>query len=179
MRRAPHGADLAAVEERGVQGLVDGGVEAFLGGAGVGEHDVGVLPAEFQGDLLDGGCGRLGDLRTAGESAGEGDEVDVGVFGEPGAHGVAGAGDEVGDTVGQSGLGEEPDQVDRGERGDLAGLEHEGVARGEGRGDLPAGLEQRVVPRGDQGADADRFVHDDTVHIGVAACRRPGRRSRS
>ena len=46
-------ADLAAVDEGGVEGLVDGGVEALLGGAGVGEDDVGVLAAEFQRDLLD------------------------------------------------------------------------------------------------------------------------------
>lgn len=138
----PGGADLATVEERGVQRLVDGGVEALVGGAGVGEDHVGVLAAELQGDLLHGRRGGPGHLRTAGEAAGEGDQVDVGVLGEPGAHRVARAGDEVGGPVGEPGLGEQLDQVDGGERGDLAGLEHEGVAGGEGRGDLPAGLEE-------------------------------------
>lgn len=156
------------MEERGVQGLVHGGVETLVGGAGVGEDHVGVLAAELQGDLLHGRCGGPGHLRTAGETAGEGDEVDVGVLGEPGAHRVARAGDEVGRAVGKSGLGEQPDQVDGGERGDLAGLEHEGVAGGEGRGDLPAGLEEGVVPGGDQGADADGLVDDDAVDVGVA-----------
>lgn len=98
MSREPHGADLAAVHEGGVEGLVDGGVEAFLGGAGVGEDDVGVLAAEFEGDLLDGVGGRAHHLRTAGETAGERDEVDVGVGGEARADGVAGSGDQVRDS---------------------------------------------------------------------------------
>ena len=50
-------------------------------------------------------------------------------------------------------------------RGELAGLEHEGVARGQARRDLPGGLQQRVVPRRDQPADADRLVHDAADHV--------------
>ena len=53
-------------------------------------------------------------------------------------------------------------------RGELAGLEHEGVAGGEAGGDLPGDLEERVVPRGDQAADADRLVHDAADDVGVA-----------
>ena len=40
-------------------------------------------------------------------------------------------------------------------------LEHDRVARGEGRAELPAGHVQRVVPWGDGGDDADRIAPDD------------------
>lgn len=154
------------MDEGGVEGLVDGGVEAFLGGAGVSEDDVGVLAAEFERDLLDRVGGGARHLRTAGESAGEGHEVDVGVFGEAGADGVAGARDEARDTGGQPGLGQQTEQRDGGQRGDLARLDHEGVAGGEGRSDLPTGLQERIVPGRDQRAHADGFVHDDAVDVG-------------
>lgn len=157
------------MDEGGVEGLVDGGVEALLGGAGVGEDDVGVLAAEFERDLLDRVGGGARHLRTAGQAAGEGDEVDVGVLGQAGADGVAGAGDKPRDTGREPGLGQQTEQGDGGQRGDLARLDHEGVARGEGRSDLPTGLQERVVPGRDQRAYADRLVHDDAVDVG-----RPG-----
>ena len=56
----------------------------------------------------------------------------------------------------------------RGVGGELAGLEHEGVAGGQAGRDLPRGLQQRVVPGGDQPADADRLVHDPADDVGVA-----------
>ena len=46
----------------------------------------------------------------------------------------------------------------RGRRRQLTRLEHERVARQQGRGHLPDRLQQRVIPRGDQSADADRLV---------------------
>src|SRR5699024_10831747 len=57
---------------------------------------------------------------------------------------------------------------DRGVRGQLCGLEDEGVARGDGRSDLPRRLQQGVVPRGDERTDADRFV-DDLRGYGVGS----------
>ena len=69
---------------------------------------------------------------------------------------------------GQAGLLEQPHQVDGGVRGQLAGLEHEGAAGGQARRDLPGDLEQRVVPRRDQAADADRLVDDPADDVGVA-----------
>ena len=60
------------------------------------------------------------------------------------------------------------DQVDGRGRGQLARLEHERAAGGQRGGDLPGGLQQRVVPRGDQRADADRLVHDPADHVGAA-----------
>jgi hypothetical protein len=39
---------------------------------------------------------------------------------------------------------------------------------------LPGDLKQRVVPRGDQRAHADRFVHDQAVYVVTADVDRPG-----
>ena len=49
-----------------------------------------------------------------------------------------------------------------------AGFMTDGVARGEGRRDLPAQLEERVVPRPDEPAHADRLVDDAADHVRVA-----------
>ena len=50
-------------------------------------------------------------------------------------------------------------------RGGVAGLEHDGVAGGEGGADLPDGHQERVVPRRHLGHDADRFA----AHVGGVA----------
>ena len=47
---------------------------------------------------------------------------------------------------------------ERGERRELGGLEHDGVAGGDGREDLPDRHLQRVVPRGDRADDAHRLA---------------------
>src|SRR5262249_15897118 len=49
--------------------------------------------------------------------------------------------------------------------GGVGGVEEEGVAGKQGGGDLPGGLQQGVVPRGDQPADADRLVHDPADRV--------------
>jgi hypothetical protein len=84
-------------------------------------------------------------------------------------------GDDVGDSGGQSGLDEQLDQRDGRHRGDLARLDDEGVSGGQGRGDLPTGLEQRVVPGRDHRADADGLVDDDAVDVGRAGVHDPAR----
>src|SRR5690606_29977886 len=90
-----------------------------------------------------------------------------------GADGVPGAGDDVGHPGGQSGLQEQVDEGDGAQRGDLAGLDDEGVAGRQSGGDLPAGLEERVVPGRDHRADADGLVHDDAVDVGRAGVHDP------
>ena len=82
---------------------------------------------------------------------------------------------EVADPGRQAGLVEQPHQVDRGVRRELAGLEHEGAAGRERRRDLPGDLEQRVVPGRDQPADADGLVHDPADHVGAAGVDDPAR----
>ena len=71
-----------------------------------------------------------------------------------------------------------------GRRRQLAGLEHERVAGQQGRGHLPRRLQQRVVPRRDQAAHADRLVHHAADGVGDAGVDHPagvraGRRRRS
>ena len=117
-----------------------------LGGAGVGEDDVGVLAAQLQRDLLHAGRGGLHDLRAGGQAAGEGDQVDVGVLGQPGADGVARAGDEVG-HAGRSPASASSFTRSTVDSGVISlGLRTKVLPAAERRGDLPAGLEQRVVP---------------------------------
>ena len=76
------------------------------------------------------------------------------------AAGVAVAGDDVEHARRQELLGELGEQDGARGRG-VAGLEHDGVARGEGRGDLPDHHHQRVVPRRDLADDADRLAPDE------------------
>ena len=152
-------ADLSGVQEDRREGVVDRGVEV-----GVGEDDVGVLAAELERHALHRGRRGRHDAPAGDDPAGEGDEVDLGSLGEGRADAVTGAQHEVGDPVGQAGVGERPHEPRRRRRGELARLEHEGVAGRERRGDLPGGLQERVVPRRDQRADADRLVDHPAGH---------------
>jgi len=76
-------------------------------------------------------------------------------------------------------LGEHAHQEHRGVRGELAGLEDEGVSGRQCRGNLPGRLQQRVVPRRDQPAYAHRLVDDAAEHPGTSrfdkCVRHPGR----
>ena len=70
--------------------------------------------------------------------------------------GAAVAGDDVHDARRQLGLSQDIAEQERGERGRLGGLEHDGVAGGERGRDLPREHQQREVPRDDLARDADR-----------------------
>jgi ParB family chromosome partitioning protein len=72
------------------------------------------------------------------------------------AAGVAGAGDDVDDARRQVGLLADLGEEQRGQRRGLGRLEHDGVAAGQRRGDLPGEHEQREVPRDDLADDAER-----------------------
>ena len=150
------------MDERAVQGIVDGGVEVR-----VREHHVGVLAAELQRHLLDGAGGGRRDALAGFQPAGEGDEVDGGVFGERCARLRAGSGHEVGDAVRQAEVLQQLHGQDGGGRGQLGGLEDEGAAGGQRGRDLPRRLEQGVVPRRDQAADAHGLVDDFADDGGV------------
>ena len=91
-------ADLALVEPDGVDEALDGAVEI-----GVLEDDVGRLAAELERQALAGAGGGLADDLADFGRAGEGDLVDIGVIDDRGA-GVALAGDDVDDALGQAGL---------------------------------------------------------------------------
>ena len=161
-------ADLARVQEDRGEREVEGDLEV-----GVSEHHVGVLAAELERHPLHRPGGGRHQPPAGLQTAGEGDEVDPGIGRQGCAGGRAGAEDEVADAGRQPGLGQQPHQVDRGVRRQLAGLEDEGVAGREAGGDLPGDLEERVVPRRDQRADADRLVHDPADDVGVAGVDHP------
>ena len=166
--RAPGRADLARVQEDRREREVEGDLEV-----GVGEHHVGVLAAELERHPLHR-PGRGRHQPPAGlQTAGEGDQVDPRVGRQGCAGGRAGAEDQVADAGRQAGLRQQPHQVDRGVRRQLARLEDEGVAGREAGRDLPGDLEQRVVPRRDQRADADRLVHDPADDVRVAGVDHP------
>ena len=143
-------ADVPLVEEDAVDDALDGLVDRR-----VVEDDVRGLAAELEGDLLAGSGDRLGDLATHGGRPGERDLVDVRMPHQRRAR-LAGAGDDVDDPVRELGLLHDLGEQQRGQRGGLGGLQHDGVARGERRGDLPGEHEQREVPRDDLRGDAER-----------------------
>ena len=65
------------------------------------------------------------------------------------AGGLAKARYHVHDAVGHAGLGNQPGQPQRGQRGLLGRLEHHAVTRGQGWPELPGRHQQREVPRDD------------------------------
>ena len=92
-------AHLARVQEHRGQREVERGLAV-----GVGEHDVGVLAAQLERDLLHRLGGRGHDPLAGGQAAGERDQVDAGVLAEQGTRARAGAEHEVGDAGGDAGL---------------------------------------------------------------------------
>ncbi len=147
------GAVLPRVDERARDGAVDRGVEI-----GVVEDDERGLATEFEVEPLDPGGGDLGHAPADGGGTGERGHRHVLVGHQVLACAEARTAHDVDDAVGQSGgrggLGEEQ----RGEGGEFGGLEDDGVARGDGREDLPCGHLERVVPRGDGADHPDRLA---------------------
>ncbi len=135
---------------------------------GVGEDDVGVLAAEFERDSFDSRCGSGHHAGTRRDTAGERDHVHVGMLRQWGAGRGSRAENQIGDAGGQAGFLQRPHQEHRGRGRQLARLEHERVARQQRWGDLPTCLQQRVIPRSDQSADADRLVDQATDRIRLA-----------
>ena len=68
----------------------------------------------------------------------------------------------------QPGLLEQSGEVDGRQRRELGRLHDRGVAGRQGRRDLPAHLQERVVPGPDQAADPDRLVDDPAEGVRVA-----------
>ena len=97
------------------------------------------------------------DLAADVGGAGEGDLVDARVVDQRRA-GLAVAGEDVDDAVGEAGLEGELAEAQGGERRLLGGLQDQRAAGGERRGDLPGRHQQREVPGDDLGADADRLA---------------------
>ena len=147
------GAALAGVGEDGEEGTVDRLVEI-----GVREDDVWALAAELEGDLLDGSRRQLQDAPPGRRLPGEGDLVDAGMGGERLPDLLAGTGQDVHHAVGDTRFTTDLAQDHRGDRGGAGRLQDEGVAGGEGRGQLPGGHQQREIPGHDLSADTDRLA---------------------
>ena len=162
-------AGLPAHQQEPEQGAVDRQLEV-----GVVEHDVGALAAEFQGDLLDvaGGRPRHGpaDLRRPGER----DLADVPVLGEPRADDRTGTGDDVEYARGKADFVCRPGQFEQGQRRLIVRFQHDRVACGQRRTQLPDCEEQREVPRHDARADPDRLLTNQARSQGRCFDQRPG-----
>ena len=84
-----------------------------------------------------------------------------------------GPGDDVDGAGRQVGLTDDVGEQHRRERGGRGRLEHDRVAGGERRGDLPGQHQEREVPRDDLGGDAERLRHP--TREGVVELVRPAR----
>src|SRR5690242_13772105 len=163
-------AHLPGVQERRGQRVVHHRVEV-----GAVEHDVGVLAAELERHPPHPARRRGHDLLAGSQAAGEGDQVHALVRDQRLPHRAALAEQQVQHAGRQVRLLEEPGQGHRGQRGQLAGLDHGGVARGQRGRELPGDLQQGIVPRRDQRADADRLVGDPAGHVGPPGIDHPSR----
>ena len=155
------GAVLAGVEVAADGDALDGGLDV-----GVVEDDDRRLAAELEVDALEVARRALGHLHAGADRAGDRDERRRRVLDEHAA-GLAVAGDDVEGALGQElrgELGEEQRRLGR----RVGGLEDDGVARGERRGDLPHRHHHRVVPRRHLADDPDRLAaHEGGVALHV------------
>ena len=126
----------------------------------------GALPPSSRCTRLTSRDGALGHLHAGADRAGDRDERRRRVLDEHAA-GLAVAGDDVEGALGQElrgELGEEQRRLGR----RVGRLEDDGVARGEGRGDLPHRHHHRVVPRRHLADDTDRLAaHERGVPLHV------------
>ena len=148
------GAELALVVEGGAHGVLRRVLHV-----GVREHDVWALSAELEGEALERRRRVAHDEPPGVRAAGEADLRHVGVVHEGRAGLLAVAGDHVEHARRKPGFGEDPRQLQAGERGLLGRLEHHGVAGGECRGDLAGREQQREVPRDDRADHAEGLPH--------------------
>ena len=153
----PARADLAGVVERREQRAGDRLVEVR-----VAEHDVRRLAAELEMDALDVVRRRAEDRLAGDGRAGERELGHVRVGDQRGARRRPVAVDDVEDAGRHPGLERQAAQLGGGERRLLGHLEDDRVADREGRRGLPAGEQERVVPRADRADDAVRLA--DRVH---------------
>ncbi len=112
-------------------------------------------------------CTRLSEpaasriTRAAGAlGAGDRDQRDVGVAGQRAADLGPVAADDVEHAAREPGPQRQLGQHQRGQRGELGRLEDDRVAGRQRGADLPRRHVERVVPRGDRGAHAERLAHD-------------------
>ena len=129
--------------------------------ARIGEDDVGRLASRFERDMLHVAlAGIAQEILAHLGGAGEGDHVHVHVAAKGLSRRFAEAGKHIQDAVRHSGFGGQFGDAERGERRLLGGLQDDGIARGEGRAELPGGHHQGIVPRHHGGHHADGLAGD-------------------
>ena len=149
-------ADLSRIGEDSEERVVDGRVEV-----GIGEDDVRRLAAELERDLFQVRRRVAHDAASGLSAAGERDFVDELARGERVTDHRAGSEHDVHDAGRKLELLEDRRQANHRQRREFCGLEDADVARRERRRELPHRHEQRIVPRNDLSADADRLAHGE------------------
>ncbi len=143
---------------------------------GVGEDEVRALAAELQDQALDPVGGQAHDLGAGRRRAGEGDLLHAGVLHEMSADDGPRSRDDVDRAGREADLGGELGHPQRRERSRRVGLEHHRAAGRERRRQLPGRHHQRVVPRHDLSADADRLLQRVVEKRAADRVRAPGDR---
>src|SRR4051794_22495486 len=150
-------------------GVVEDGVWRRRGGllqVGVGEHDVRTLAAQLQRHGLYPRCATGHDLPAHLGRAGEDNLRDVGRVDEPLPDDAALARQHLEHVRWQSCLEGELREPERRHRGQLGGLEDDGVAGCQRGRQPPPGDGHREVPRHDHADDAERLVERDVEAAG-------------
>ena len=155
-------AALALVEKDPHVGPSGGGLQV-----GVGEHDVGALPAEFEGQPLQLVSGLTHDDLSGLARAREGHLVDAGMLDDRGPRGGAESRHHVDHPVGHTRLLGQPRQPQGRQRGLLGRLHHDRAAGGKGRAPLPRHHQDRKVPGNDLPGHAHRFPPRVTEVVAV------------
>ena len=136
-------ANLSLVEPDAIDQAFDGAVEV-----GIFENDERRLAAQFERKPLVTRGGGAADGASYFGGAGEGNFVDVRMLDQSFAGGTV-AGHDVDHAGGQSDFLANFGEGERGERGELRGLQHDGVSGGQRGRNFPRQHEQRKIPRND------------------------------
>ena len=129
------------------------------GEIGVVEHDDRRLAAKFEMRALDGLGGGGEHLLARRDVAGQRDHRDLRMIDDRGADGFAAPDDDVDDAGGKD-LGDQPRELERGQRRLLRGLQHDRIAARERWRKLPRRHHQRIVPWRDRPDDSDGIAAD-------------------
>ncbi|MCY1172772.1 hypothetical protein D9M73_129160 [compost metagenome] len=159
---------LPGAEEGAVQRAFHGDVEV-----GVIEHHQGVLAAHFQLATHQVAGGGDRDAATGLQGAGEGHRIDVGGLDQAFADHSAAAHDQVEGAGGQGLTADDFSQGPSAGRHQVCRFEHYGVAKGQGRGNLPRGGGHGEIPRRDDADHADRFTLNFDLDAGAYRGGRP------
>ena len=133
---------------------------------GVGEHHVGALAAELEGDGLDLTRAALSDADTDLRRAGEHDLRYVGVGHEPFPDDRAAPGENLEDVLRKSGLERQLTDPHRGEWSQLSRLQDDCVAGREGGSESPPRDRHGEVPGHDDADNAERLPEGDVDTAG-------------